>query len=309
MHFKTRTGKSSSHLLIDRVYASAIFDSNWLSYKPDDPDYMRSFLMTPTQSKQGVLAQLETVLPRLQYLSAVENRLLSVAVASMPRTPKLSVPRLYSGQLDMHQFKLDQFGIQFTQCPLNTGPPGTPLQIDLNEALETFLQPGEAITTKQAWSLSDSLDIAMTYQNGIVLVVQPPDDGSLVWETPSYVTPLSCDPNKVEWIFPLGTTFTVLSTDHWDIHESSVLVITLKQSAPTDQTGVAQPSCKALFSKSQPISSWQKSDTILPESCKASDSWKAFDIDTTNRRAWFWSAVALFIILILTLLCGFYHAC
>ncbi|KAH7332621.1 hypothetical protein B0J17DRAFT_579982, partial [Rhizoctonia solani] len=107
--------------------ASVIFSSNWLTFTPDNPDYMRIFLMVPAKSKQEILTQLDIVIPELQYFSAVENRLLAAAAASMPRTPKYSVPLLYSGQPDVHSFGLDHFGIEFTQCPANAGPAGVPL--------------------------------------------------------------------------------------------------------------------------------------------------------------------------------------
>ncbi|CAE6505928.1 unnamed protein product [Rhizoctonia solani] len=297
------TAISESPRPLDKAsVASAIFNSNWLSFTPDNPDYMRSFLMAPAESEQEVLDQLEAVLPQLQHLSTVENRLLSIAASSMPRTPKASTPRLYSGQLDMHQFGLDRFGVQFTQCPLNAGPPGVSLRVDLEKSLETFLRPGSSITTKQVWSFSDSLDIAMSYQNGIVLVVQPPDDGSLVWETPCYVTPLSCEADKVEWIFPPGTTFTVLAIDRWEVHGSSVLGITLKQCTSSNQADATQPFCDGTPLKHTPPSfTLTKSDRSLPHNRLSTD------ISIANCGEWALGSFSVFSILFLTLFCGLFY--
>lgn len=54
------------------------------------------------------------------------------------------------------------FGIEFLQCPLNAGPTSVSLEIPLQAALDTYLQPGLLITTKMVWSFGDSLDEAMT---------------------------------------------------------------------------------------------------------------------------------------------------
>ncbi|KAG8737526.1 hypothetical protein FRC11_001971, partial [Ceratobasidium sp. 423] len=271
--------------------ASAIFDANWLKFTPQNPDFMRSFLMKPAKSKQEVVAQLDVVLPELHHFSDVENRILAVAAASMPRTPKFVAPRLYSGQLDVHQFKPDQFAAQFTQCPLNAGPLGVPLRVDLDKALETFLHPGKIVTTKQFWSFSDSMDIAVNYQNGIILTVEPPDDGSLVWETPCYVTPISDKATKIEWVFPLGTSFTVLATERREIRGVSVVMITLKQVRPIDQTGAIQPLCEVAFSK--PLSSLfpSKLDIVLPNDRKPPAT------SIMIRRAWIWGAFILSVML------------
>ncbi|CAE6513433.1 unnamed protein product [Rhizoctonia solani] len=282
--------------------ASAIFEANWLSYTPSNPEFMSSFLMKPAKTKQEVAAQLDVVLPELHHFSDVENRILAAAAASMPRTPKLITPLLYSGQLDVYQFKLDQFAAQFTQCPLNDGPPGVPLRIDLDQVLETFLHPGKVITTKQFWSFSDSMDTAMLFQNGIVLVAEPPDDDSFVWETPCYVTPISTMEEKIEWIFPLGTSFTVLATERREIHEVSVVVITLRQISPNNHTDATQPFCEASFSKLPSSLSPSKSDTVLPDDRKLST------FGVPHYKAWTWGAFALSVMLAL-LLCGLFYIC
>ncbi|KAH7332619.1 hypothetical protein B0J17DRAFT_678311 [Rhizoctonia solani] len=276
--------------------ASLIFASNWLTYTPDNPDYMRVFLMKPAKSKQDILTQLEAVLSQLQHFSAVENRLLEVAAGSMPRTPKLSVPRLYSGQPDVHEFGMDRFGVGFTQCPLNAGPMGVPLEVGLDEALETFLHSGKVVTTKQVWSFSDSIKTAMSYQNGIVLIVEPPEDGSLLWEVPCYVTPLSWEADKIEWIFPLGTSFTVLATERREVQGVSVLVINLKQCASGGSSKTIQPLCEAMFSNFLPDLSPSRSKRVSSDDCRMPNTTVA------DRRAWVQRPSTLVIMLICELL-------
>lgn len=193
---------------------------------------MRSFLMSPAQSHQEVLAQLELVCLKLKEFSTVENRLLSSAISAMPRTPVPSIPLLYSGQIDMSQLRKDQFGAEFLEFPLNSGPPGTKLEIEFSQAMETFIRPNSVVTTKQVWSFSDSMDIAMSYQNGIILIAEPSED-SQVWEGACYVTPLSIDSEKVEWLFPPRTSFLVLSAEQREVHGKSVFVIKLKLCSPS----------------------------------------------------------------------------
>ncbi|KAJ1305656.1 hypothetical protein OPQ81_000652 [Rhizoctonia solani] len=178
--------------------SQAIFDSNWPPYTPQNADYMRSFLMTPADSLPDVSRQLEEVWQQLQDFAIVGNQLLWAATLSMPRTPVLSTPLLYSGQIDMSQLQLSRFGAEFLQFAGNAGPPGEPLEVKFQEAMATFLSSGNTVTTKQVWSFSDSIDIAMHYQNGIVLIAHPPPNNSLVWDTPCYITDLSNDYGKIE---------------------------------------------------------------------------------------------------------------
>ncbi|KEP45398.1 hypothetical protein V565_278480, partial [Rhizoctonia solani 123E] len=154
------SSKASGLLDLDSI-AGAIFAMDWGPYNPQNPVYMKSFLMHPVESKDEVLENLKTVHQQLQQFSNVSNQLLQVAVMTMPRTPVLRTPLLYSGQPDLPQLRARHFGAQFLEFPGNAGPPNKPLEIELEQALATFLRPGSIITTKNAWSFGDTLDIAM----------------------------------------------------------------------------------------------------------------------------------------------------
>ncbi|KAG2159095.1 uncharacterized protein EDB93DRAFT_444388 [Suillus bovinus] len=216
--------------------ATAIWESNWGSYVPSNKFYMNSFMMKPASTLQDVQDQLHDVEARLQRFSTVQNRLLGAAFAAMPRTSIFHAPQLFSGQLDMSQLNLDQFGIEMLECPLNAGPTSQSLTVSFTAAMATFVKVGSIITTKMVWSFADSIDIAKHYQNGLILVVNPPDNDSWVWDGASYITPLSDDPEKNEYTFAPGTSFIVESLDVRDIDEDernkSVQFLTLKLHVP-----------------------------------------------------------------------------
>ncbi|USV98553.1 hypothetical protein KUA23_15815 [Pseudomonas pergaminensis] len=207
--------------------AEAIWASNWGTYTPQNVDYMRSFLMVPANSLQNVESQLAQVATALQTFSAVENRLLCAAFQSLPRTSIVSEPQLFSGQVDIAQLGTEHFGIEFQQCPLNEGPVGTPLQIPLEAALDTYIQVGQVITTKMVWSFGSSLTEAMQYQNGIILIANPPNN-AWVWDTVSYITALSDDPIKIEYTFAPGSSFEVLAVAQATVQGKEVWSITLQ---------------------------------------------------------------------------------
>ena len=158
-----------------------IWESNWQSYVPQNEDYMRTFLMTPANTEADVQAQLDKVSARLHQFSDVHNRLLAAAMHSLPRTPVMAKPRLFSGQVDIYQFGLERFGVEFLECPLNAGPVGTALTMPFASALSSVVATGRVVTTKMVWSFTDALEDAMHYSNGIVLVANPPGD-SWVWD-------------------------------------------------------------------------------------------------------------------------------
>ncbi|ALN80861.1 hypothetical protein [Lysobacter antibioticus] len=221
------TGMSQSPLPLDQdSIATAIWESNWNTYNPGNADYMNSFMMTPASSLADVQSQLAAVATQLQQFSDVENRLLAAAYQSMPRTSIVDQPQLFSGQMDIYQLGMEHFGIEFLQCPLNAGPDTVPLQIDFNQAIADYIRPGDTITTKMVWSFGSSMSEAMQYQNGIVLVANPPD-GAWVWDAASYITPLSDDPDKIEYTFAPGTSFLVQSVEQTQNNGVDVWVITL----------------------------------------------------------------------------------
>lgn len=223
------TGVTSKPLFpLDRdSIAEQIWASNWSTYTPQDPDYMRSFLMEPAHSLDHVQSQLDRVGDRLHRLSDVQNRLLAAALQSMPRTSILSQPVLFSGQVDISQLDLEHFGIEFLECPANGGPIGETLVYPLDDVLTSYASAGRTVTTKAAWSFTDSLEDAMRYANGILLVLNGRGD-SWVWDAPAYITPLSDDPGKNEYVSAPGTRFQVQSVDNAAVLGRDVVVITLQ---------------------------------------------------------------------------------
>ena len=211
--------------------ANAIWTSNWPPYVPQNADYMNSFMMTPANSYQEVLDQLQNNYQEVQAFNESENRLLTAAFASMPRTSLIAEPLLYSGQVDIQNLGSQHFAPEFLQCPLNSGPVGVPLEMPLPDALASFIVPGALLTTKMVWSFGNSMAEAMEYQNGIILIAQPPAT-SLVWDAVSYITPLSDDPTKIEYTFAPGTSFLVKNVEPQTISGKPVTVITLEPQTP-----------------------------------------------------------------------------
>lgn len=207
--------------------AETIWATNWSTYTPQDVDYMRSFLMEPSNSFDDVQTQLETVRDDLHRLSDVQNRLLAAATYSLPRTSIVAAPMLYSGQMDISQLGLDHFGIEFLESPLNSGPVGRTLVSPLADALSSYLAPGRTVTTKTAWSFTDKLEDAVHYANGILIILHPAE-GSWVWDQPAFITPLSDDPGKNEYVSAPGTAFEVLAVECAAVLGEEVIVITLQ---------------------------------------------------------------------------------
>ncbi|CCM00564.1 uncharacterized protein FIBRA_02598 [Fibroporia radiculosa] len=215
--------------------ADSIWESNWGSYIPQSPDYMNSFMMKPASTLADVKAQLESVTPKLHEFSNVQNRLLAAAMQALPRTSLIAKPRLFSGQVDISQLGMERFGIEFLECPLNKGPVTESLVFAFADAMGTYISQGHVITTKMVWSFTDSLQDAMHYENGILLVADIPDDSSWVWETAAHITPLSDDSAKTEYTFAPGSQFKVLSTEQVVISEKQMVVINLRPE-PLTQT-------------------------------------------------------------------------
>ncbi|UNI15742.1 hypothetical protein JDV02_002248 [Purpureocillium takamizusanense] len=252
------------HPLDSRSITEQIWASNWSYYTPQNDSYMRSFLMKPADSLADVEAQLANVSTELQRFSDVQNRLLGAAFAALPRTAVLAKPRLYSGQPDISQLGLEHFGIEFLECPLNDGPVGTTLVAPFGDALATYAGMGRTVTTKMVWSFTDSLEDAMHYANGIVLVAEP-GDGAWVWDTAAYVTPLSDDPRKVEYTFAPGTRFKVKNIDRAAVSGKPVVVITLQPEVRAVQTRDEAESASRLGpDKSQLLSAAGSLEPFVP---------------------------------------------
>ena len=221
--------------------AHCIWASDWGPYTPRDPDFMNSFMMDPASSLHDVETQLRILAPTIYKFSEAQNRLLAAAMQAMPRTSVYSKPQLYSGQIDISQLTLDHFGIEFAECPANNGPMNKPLKYDFERAMATYISTGKIITTKMVWSFTDALESAMHYSNGILLVANPPVDAP-VWETATYITPLSDDPKKTEYTFPLGSRFEVQSVKRIRIVNKEVIIIVLQpKTARVAFNGGGQP--------------------------------------------------------------------
>ncbi|THC91706.1 hypothetical protein EYZ11_008831 [Aspergillus tanneri] len=223
--------------------AKQIYTSDWGTYNPRDKDYMNSFMMKPAESLADVLIQLGNVATKLHKLSDIQNRLLSAAVQSLPRTSVISRPQLYSGQLDMRQLGLDHFGIEFLECHLNKGPVDEPLSIPFATFMESHVTTGKTLTTKAVWSATDTMDMAMKYSNGILLIFNPPQ-GSLVWDGVTFITPLSANEALMEYAFLPRTQFEVQSVHCAKIMTKEVVVITLQQLHTGSGAQVAKIDCR-----------------------------------------------------------------
>ena len=219
--------------------AQMIFASSWGSYTPQNPAFMNSFMMIPASSVQDVQIQLKTVAPMLHVFSEVQNRLLSAAMQAMPRTSRFTHAQLFSGQMDIYQLHLDHFGIEFLECPLNAGPVDQPLIQAFATVMASYVSKDKTITTKMTWSFTDTMDDAIHYSNGIVLVANYPQ-GSLLWETASYITPLSDDPTKTEYTFAPGCQFKVLSVDTASYKDKQIVVIGIQPIHSAQQGTVDQ---------------------------------------------------------------------
>lgn len=188
---------------------------------------MNSFLMQPATSLADVQSQLSTVISTLLAFNASENSLVTAGFLSLPRTSVLSQPLLYSGQMDIQNLGTEHFAAEFSESPLNNGPVGTPMCMPLATALSTFASVGSVLTTKMVWSFGSSMQEAMQYQNGIIVIASPPP-GAVVWDSASYITPLSDESDKIEWTFAPGTSFLVENIVNTTINNQPVTEIYLQ---------------------------------------------------------------------------------
>ena len=207
--------------------ANVIWTSNWPPFTPQNVDYMHSFLMTPADSEADVRLQLSQVHKQLQTYCDAQNNLLKSAFYAMPRTSVSKVPQLYSGQPDMSNLGLDRYAAEFFEFPGNDGPVGTPMEMPFEEALQTIFKVNNTITTKCVVSCTEYRDSAVTYSNGILLVVNPPP-GAVVWENANYITDLSDNPDKNEYTLPPGSKLLILDVKRETISDKEVYVFTLR---------------------------------------------------------------------------------
>ena len=204
--------------------AYQIYTSNWETYTPDNEAYMNSFMMEPAFSLHEVTTQLSKIASQVHRLSDIQNRIMSLAVSSLPRMSVYKRPIVYSGQPDMQQLSLDQFGIVFRESAVNSER--GPLRIDLDVFLTEYMSPGKTLTTKAFMSFTDEKSTAMGYSNGLLLVAHPPR-GSAVWEGMSLVTPLAVD-GQIEYTFVPGTRFLVEGVHREEEAGREIVVVELR---------------------------------------------------------------------------------
>lgn len=190
---------------------NAIWTSNWPPYTPQNVPFMHSLMMTPASSEEQVAEQYEKTHQTMRgYLDAL-LRLTRAALVSMPRTSVHSKPMLYSGQVAISNLGPDAMAVYFEEYPGNAGPPGQPMGMPIDQALEGFMAPGNVVHLKSFISFTDSLKDAEHYSNGIIIQMSPAP-GSAVWREAAYITGLSNEADKIEYTFPPGAAWRI---DGW----------------------------------------------------------------------------------------------
>lgn len=205
--------------------ASGIWTANWPPYVPSNADFMNSFMMKPAASLAEVGAQLDRVAVPLKTDLDALARVTAAAKYALPRVSTLSKPELYSGQVAISNLGESAFAVYFLEYPGNAGPVGTPMAMELEQALGSFMAPGHTLTLKSFISFTDSLQDAMHYQNGIVLKLRPPA-GARTWgEGITYITPLSDEDDKIEYTFSPGARVRINSFEKQTVSGKEVVVI------------------------------------------------------------------------------------
>jgi hypothetical protein len=215
------------HPLDLATLAHALWHGGWASYRPDDEDFMGSFGLVPAASEEELRAQLARGLAVLQARHAAARRVLTAALAALPRTSVMQVPQLYGAQVEPLHLGPEHFASGFVEFAGNAGPVEAPLALPLAQALASMLTIGATVTTKMMWRFCSSMPEALTYQNGVLLILTPPPDAA-VWDHAACVTPLSADPNKQEWLVAPGTRFAVRSAGTYPMLGREVTMLSLQ---------------------------------------------------------------------------------
>lgn len=214
--------------LSDGDIINAIWTTNWPPYQPSDAQFMASMLMSPCYSELEVQVQYDRFSAELKILLDALKRITVAAVQSMPRTSILSIPALYSGQVDVSNLGAGAFATYFLEYPGNAGPPGTPMGMPLEQALETFLAPDQPVTLKSFLSTTDSEQDALRYSNGILLQLTP-DPSRAVWTDCAYVTPLSNEATKTEYLFVPGSRFLMGKSWQETMGGKTITIISMQE--------------------------------------------------------------------------------
>lgn len=203
---------------------TAIWTTNWPPYVASDPNFMGSMMMTPATSEADVATQYQAVNVQLKADLDCLKRVIAAALQAMPRTTVLSIPALYSGQVDVSNLGTSAFATYFLEYPGNAGPPPAPMGEPLNQALAGFLSAGNVVTLKSFLSTTDTQNDAVNYSNGILLQITP-NGGSVVWGQCAYVTPLSNEATKTEYLFGPNAQFLMGPSSQQTINGKTLTVI------------------------------------------------------------------------------------
>lgn len=205
----------------------AIWTSNWPPYTPQNPTFMGSMLMKPATNESEVADQYDDVHVELAEILDRLQRVTTAALQCMPRCSVLSVPKLYSGQVDVSNLGSNALATYFEEFPGNAGPVGSPMGMPISDALQGFMSPGKTLTLKSIVSFTSSRKDACHYSNGIILEMDPPQDKA-VWPVTPYLTPISNEADKDEYLFPAGSQWMVVSSETRMFRNKEHTVIVLK---------------------------------------------------------------------------------
>ena len=97
--------------------------------------------------------------------------------------------------------------------------------MNLDDALSSFMAPGNIVTLKSFISFTDNLEDAMHYQNGIVLKLSPPPSANTWGEGITYTTYLSDESDKIEYPFSPGAQLQINSFEKQVINDKEVTSI------------------------------------------------------------------------------------
>ena len=220
----------------------------------------KPLLIYDAKSPDEVAEKLNALHGFLQDITAVQNRLLGAAFLSMPRTNVVGTGTLYSGVL-IPGLATDRFGSQFLECPLNSGPIGTPLRVPITRVLDTYVQKGKTITTKMMWGFTDSSDEALidAVKSGVLVSIDCADDGSWAWEMASCVAPFAEDETKRKFVFAPGTAFEVLGTNTTHLVGHEITEVRLRPVAQ-QQVSVSAPATSSTTEGSEETSTTKGSE-------------------------------------------------
>lgn len=219
----------SDQPLHDNDIIQSIWTSSWPPYTPQNPPFMHSLLMTPADSEADVTAQYATTHCTMRAYTDALQRLTSAAIESMPRTSIISKPMLYSGQVAISNLGTDAMAVYFKEYPGNAGPVGAAMGMPIEEALNTFMAPGNVIHLKSFISFTDNLEDAQHYSNGIIIEMAPAPN-SVIWHQATHITGLSDEADKIEYTFIPGSGWLITGWRKETLKGKDYTVISARES-------------------------------------------------------------------------------